>query len=459
MVYIKFFACTSILCAELIFAKSQNDTTTINLSSRVTPSTNSDNLISVATYNSPDEDNAESERLYQTAQRYLDQGDSKKALIELSEILEFFPHTESWPLACLELSKIYCLDKNFHSAQLILKRLTDQPHYNESLHVEILFAQWDFYSTAEKFKDLWKWIEKLSPEEKKQLRLDQRSGERFIRMITDNKIHLNELLDLWNKLEHPSPLNALNELISKNDGYLFNKQQSGIFLDHCLSAEKIDLIESTSRFMGQNGWSEEAQRQFLAHQSDPNSELWKGVWLRFLIQHQLYQQAFDLIPKDNDSYTTELCLALIGLKNWDRSAQIIISNADWISASIPYAEMLKCAQGLASQNQYRLLLSNFLKCLKIPLQKMLETEILPSGESRIKNLSQILADDSVYGPRAGLLLAKAYLSERDLVQLIHLKEQLHLKYPSLKSTIDEVQTSIDTLQSLLRVSPRNPQQP
>ena len=405
------------------------------------------------------EDQAESKIIYQRAKKVLEQGESKKAVLEFSEILEFFPNTESWPLACLSLTAIYRLDKNIHSAQVVLNRLTAHPIFSQSFRLEILFVRWDFLSLPEQFQDLSKFLNELSVDEKKQLRVDQRTKERFIHMIQEDKILLNNIIALWSKLDHPSPLHAMSELLSRDAGFLFNKQQSGLLLDCCLQEKKTDLIESISLAMGQNGWADQAQRQFVARQADPENSIWRGIWLRFLIQHQLYSQALELIPINNDNYSTELCLTHIGLKNWDRAAQIVIAQADWISSAIPYDEMLKCTQGLASQSQYRLLLDDFLKILRAPLQKMLKTEILPSNRERLEKCSQIFAEDSVYGPRAGLLLAKMHLAQRDLTALIKLKDIVGQRYPSANHLIIEVQTSIGILQALQKDSPINVQQP
>jgi hypothetical protein len=393
-------------------------------------------------------DESESLKLYLQGQKEIQLGRPKEALMNFSEILEFFPLTESWPLACIEIAKIYRLNKNFHAAQNVLQRLSAHQSHYRTINTDVLFAQWDFLYQSEQIPNLLRWLDGRSEEEKKLFRLDPRIEEHFNAMTQDPKYSMEDILQLWNRLGHPSPLQSMFELINKNNGYLLNKQQSGVFLHHCLLAEKLNLIAAISRMMGKNGWADEAQLQFLAHRDDPNSQQWKGVWLRFLLNHQLYQEALALIPRGDENYAAEEALAWIGLKNWDRAAQNIIRHSDWITSSLPYEDLLKLAKGLSLQPQYHLLLEDMFAALKPPLKNMLKTEIMPRGAARVQSLTNIYKNDSFFGPRAAMLLGESFHSQRKLNDLIELHQTLILRFPAEKSIANEIQTAIATLQSL-----------
>ena len=423
-------------------------------------------LDNTTTQTSPEEslnwEESESGKIFGLAQKHLAQENSKDALREFSEILEFFPNSSLWPKTCLQIFYIHLGNSHHDTAQQVLTRLLEKEHLPPELNMELLFAQWDFFHQIKDESRLNAWLIKRSPEEKKKLRTSSAFIQRFKQSLRDPTTPLLKLLQLWVSLKPPRPMESFILLHQPEKGFAFRRDQVNALLTKLLndssSRPSIDLISQVMNIMGKNGWASDAHQCFLQTQRQP--ELSK-IWVRFLLKHQLYSEATETIlttaptgaqnetkkPHKQD-FSLEIIEANIGLQLWNEAAAAVKNQGSWVFSALPYPMTLQLFKGLYGQAHLQIQIEDLYQMLNPNLRAMVQVELEERQEKRESQLLELLEKGSLYGLRAAELLNTMYVTQRDQKKLSTLLKKLQKSHPNAKTIHSVIEKSIRTLNQL-----------
>ena len=406
-------------------------------------------------------DETESLKIFELAQKLLAQENTKGALREFSEIVEFFPNTSIWPKACLQVYYIHLNNMHSDSAKQVLTRLIEKSNLPANLTMELLFAQWDFYQQNKDHAQLNDWIAKRSSEEKKKLRTSPDFIQRFKQSLKDPSISTLHLIQLWVNLEPPRPMESFIHLHQPEKGFTFSREQMNVLLTKLLTEFTIgssnDLISRIMNIMGQNGWGPDAHQCFLNSPQHP--ELYQ-MWIRFLLKHQLFSEALSTIdraianatsetkPLTKHDLSLEIIEANIGLLQWNEVATAVKNEGSWIFSALSYPMALQLMKGLHQKVHLKLQVEDVYLLMNPELRNMIQVELEEHDETREKKLLELLANHSLYGVRSAELLNTMYVVQRDQNKLSALLQKLEQSHPQAKTTLSAIKKSIHTLKEL-----------
>jgi hypothetical protein len=396
-------------------------------------------------------------KIYGIAQKHLSLSEKKKALMELSEIVEFFPRTSIWEKACLDVFAIHLLNENERACADILARIQERAS-DKKVSLSRKLAHWDYHVQLLDMKGLIPWINKLNQSEKKSFRLDQSFISRFKKLIENPNVDFEQILKIWLALDAPKPFSQLLDLTQKAE-INFSRQQMSTWLIWSLKniPDATDEIFKIAENMGENGWGLEVQKAINEH---GKKYLADKRWIRFLLKHQLFQEALKQIKVaasddsqnktslTDDPYILETLEAHIGLQQWTESMNLATKEAQWIFSALNYKQSLKLFKGLHSQLHLKPSLQQLLTKAPKGLQKLIKVELDDNFDNKEEDLWDIFENDVLYATRSATLLKELFNHQRDSSKLQILLKKVKASLPNEKGLLSSIQQTINTLSTL-----------
>jgi tetratricopeptide (TPR) repeat protein len=395
----------------------------------------------------------ESAQLYNVAKQHHQHGDLQAAIKDYSEILEFFPNTTSWQIACIELCNIYLETNNTKACQGILERLSHKRTDGDGMPPLMLMAHWDFFVESKDIAQLKSWLQQRKQSELKSLRINDAWKARFKKLLRQNNFSHQQLIDVWWLMGHPSPLDALLQMAEASQGLLLSKSLCLTLLSRTLLGEQAQALERTLNLMGVNGWAKSVKVGLHNHLDTHGITLtklkWKSTWLRFCIKHHLYGEAQDLLNTlDPQQHLSERFICATHLNHLNEAANLLIDSPPWLKTALPYEEMLTLCRRLGKEPFLKPLLPKCLEVLKPQLRDIIEADLTSPGPHRKQRLNKIITEGDLYGPRAALVLGKELGRERDHQALGDLIKKVEQHYPTAIETINQLEQLSKTLNTL-----------
>jgi hypothetical protein len=307
-------------------------------------------------------------------------------------------------------------------------------------------------------KGLIPWINKLNQSEKKSFRLDQSFISRFKKLIENPNVDFEQILKIWLALDAPKPFSQLLDLTQKAE-INFSRQQMSTWLIWSLKniPDATDEIFKIAENMGENGWGLEVQKAINEH---GKKYLADKRWIRFLLKHQLFQEALKQIKVatsedsqnktslTDDLYILETLEAHIGLQQWTESMNLATKEAQWIFSALNYKQSLKLFKGLHSQLHLKPSLQQLLTKAPKGLQKLIKVELDDNFDNKEEDLWDIFENDVLYATRSATLLKELFNHQRDSSKLQILLKKVKASLPNEKGLLSSIQQTINTLSTL-----------
>jgi len=392
---------------------------------------------------------AESRKIFGEARRYQLESKLIDALKLYSEILEFFPNTDVWPLTCIQISELYLEQKNFTASQKVLKRLLSYRSAQGLAQDEnALLAQWDFFKKLNKIDDLILWLEKRNELEKKILNTSN-ILEKRLQDIARN-LESTNLTDLKRLFLALGSLNPLQSMIGLMDdpNFLYSEQKMVELMQMSMAATDLNILRRIVFTMQKAGWAKAAHLAFLSQQHHPESNSWQRLWVQLLLEARLWPEAEallkDLPQKD---WAREFLLSSIGQSNWEQAFLRFKEMENWIFSSLTLEDTLTLAKGLSQNPNHSHLYHDFLNIIPEGSKKDLLLATLSQNQEEKIQLLEKVKKDSYYEKKASLELGKIYQRNRDLDKIQILYESVQQKYPDC-SEAKELDLILKTLKSL-----------
>lgn len=413
-----------------------------------TASVSSDNLHQQKVW-----EQSESRKIFGQARRHQLESEIIEALKLYSEILEFFPDTDVWPLACIQLSDIYLQRKNIAASEKVLKRLISyRSRHGLIQDEETLMAQWSFFEKLRKTDDLILWLDKRNEQEKKHLRNSATLQNRILDFARNEELISHEQLrQLFSALEYEKPLQKVVTLLDDPD-FLFSESRLKELMNLCILQGNLELLRKVVINMQAAGWAESAHQIFKTHQNNPKAESWKRLWVQLLIESQMWSPLEEILKGlPQKDWSREILLSSIGQGKWDRAFLEFKAMEKWIFSSLNLEDLEKFAMGIMQDPNQKSLLDEFLSMIPEGSKKdFLISSITTDNNQKIKLLEK-LKKDSVFDKKAILELAKHYQKERQFDKIKLLFDELQQK-DSESSEFKELKLILDTLHSLQKPS-------
>lgn len=396
---------------------------------------------------------SESRKIFGQARRLQLESDIIEALKLYSEILEFFPDTDVWPLACIQLSDIYLQRKNISASEKVLKRLISYRSRQGLVQDgDTLLAQWSFFEKLKRIDDLIIWIHKRNEEEKLRLKDSEALKIRVLELARNEELVSHaQLQQLFSAMGYTKPLEKTIGLL-ENPDFLFSENRLKELMNLCLLEESLSLLRKVVTRMQKAGWAESAHEIFKAHQTHPKSESWKRLWIQLLIDGQMWEPVDELL-KDlpQKDWSREILLSSIGQGKWDRAFLEFKSMEEWIFSSLSIEDLEKFALGIMQDANQKSLLDEFLAMIPEGSKKNFLISGITTDKDKKIDLLEQLKQDSVYDKKAILELAKHYQKERKFDKIKELFGELQQKAPE-SNEFKELKLILDTLSSLQKAT-------
>lgn len=392
-----------------------------------------------------DWENKTSQDLYLSALKKIKEGQTSIAIRELSEILEFFPRTKHWPLACIKLSDLYLQQKNSKISEDLLKRLTHSASFNNELNEESLLAQWDFFSKQGRYKKLNEWLNNRSDAEKTLLKKSQPMSERLISMIKNAP--LTQMVSTYRYLGFEDPLSNIIDRVEK-EKFILKKTQLQLILNESILLENVTLIARCARLMAKAGWHKEANEVFNKHASE-KPPLFLQSWVNLLMNGKLWSSALNVIDQyQNQDFQKEKVLAFCGMEKWQEAYNIIIDSKKWIFHSLSVEDISEVINGLEDQKVTTELKKNLISQIPDGEKKNIIIALLENTPDKRENLfKSVIENSSLYSDLAYAELGKIYFKLRQLKNLQGIARELGENHPNSKYR-KEVDSWVRTLTSI-----------
>jgi tetratricopeptide (TPR) repeat protein len=396
---------------------------------------------------------SESRKIFGQARRFQLESELIEALKLYSEILEFFPDTDVWPLACIQLSDIYLQRKNIPASEKVLRRLISyRSRHGLTQDKDTLFAQWSFFEKLKRIDDLIIWLDKRNEQEKQFLRDSTTLNNRVMNLArNEDLISHPQLQQLFTALGFTNPLQQVVSLLDHPD-FLFSKSRLQHLLNLCLTQVNLEMLRKVVTHMQNAGWAESAHQIFLTHQKHPKADTWKRLWVQLLINSQMWIPLDDLLKNlPQKDWSREILLSSIGQGKWDRAFIEFKTMENWIFSSLSSDDLEKFALGITQDSNQNSLLNEFLSMIPKGSKKDFLIASITTDKTEKVKLLQALKQDSVFDKKAILELAKFHQKERQFDEIKALFEELKQKDPE-SSELKELKLILDTLHSLQKAS-------
>jgi len=392
---------------------------------------------------------SESRKIFGEARRFQIQSNLIEALKLYSEILEFFPNTDVWPLACIELSDIYLHRKNINASEKVLKRLLSARSAKGLVQDEhTLLAQWDFFEQLGRINDLIIWADKRNADEKLILREASTLTQRLHKLARNEKLaNLTELEQLFTAIGYQKSLHGLIALMDHPD-FLFPEKRMQELMIKSISINDHNLLRRIVMTMQKAGWAKTSHQVFLDYRDHPQKSSWQRLWIQLLIDAHMWEEVtkqLENLPAQD--WSREILLTSIGQGKWEEAFVKIQQLEKWIFSSLIFEDLVALAKGLQQNTLSQNLYQDFLKMMPMGGKKDLLLATLSKNVEEKTALLHKLKLDPYYYQKATLELGKIFQKGRETDKILQLYNELQEKHPDSQES-KELKLILDTLKSL-----------
>ncbi|MBF0199596.1 MAG: hypothetical protein HQL32_17905 [Planctomycetes bacterium] len=375
----------------------------------------------------------QSKLLFEKANLLEKEGKLEDAIQEYSEIIEFFPRTEHWAMACIRLSGLHLFRKNIEASEELLERLIQSKSNKGDTKIDILMAQWDFFFKLSRFSSLLQWMQQRSDEEKKALRLSPLFTKYITKLAKKEEVDIQIILGLYKAAKFESPIEQTLRLNETNE-FLFNEKQMGFLLKEAMVECQSKLISQACRNMMTSGWHINIHKVFLQNKDNPQKSKWVPTWLNALIEGKMWSQAAELLKElPTKEYLKENYLVFTGLEDWEKAYALLKEADDWVYSVLSFQDLNLLMRGLHAQEYNRFKAKEIIEQIPQEGKKLLlVAEYENKDEAKEPLYKEVIAKHTVYAEIAFEKLAAMYFKQAKQKELGELSKEIEKQAPNSK---------------------------